>query len=429
MSAQRRIMIKPQTLKGYWWNPSHPERKCFGVLEYSSEGIELACHAESADMRILDNTSPATVHGLDEKGRPISLLYTDSCGGTRSASMATQRVRSAYALIGIHAADKHSFRSEKVFLRLQHLDGWLGMTGFNRQLNGRISADQSFDVTIQYSRPSEQTHNVQDGMAIAFGINSAYNAAMQEQRIWEYAYACISRGRGFTFDEAWEMASHLRSILHLASLRPVYMVEMELQQCSQISGESTNTSRNVSVWSRNLREAHSMDEWESRWVFRYPQLSNNFGLTFKRWVEFQNKYQEAMDCYISTVYHRLPESVCHLCLTQALDAYHGVRYDSHDKHNFKPKIAELIEKHKHALGNLDCSKDDFPERVWITRNYYTHHNPKWLQTGKVAQGMDLIRMDEQLRILFQTCLILEMELPIECCNALRCQIAKKIIEY
>ncbi len=416
-----------QTLKGFWWNPSNPEKKWYGVLKRTTKRIELECPIQNSASELIKDGQSSTLHGLDARKRPVTLLFANA-SGSPEGDHSTILYYIAYALIGIHVPSKESFRARRTTVRLQNLDGWLGLTGFNRRLKGRIDADRTFDVHIEYCRPEEQMHTVQQGLEIAFGINAKYSASLQAHSISENAYISVSGVSGFLLDEAWDLIGTLRLMLHVASLRPVHIVTWDLEQCFNSSDKSM-LGACATVWSRNEREYCSIAEWDPRWVFRYPQVSNEFGAFFNRWLNLHNKYDEAIGCYNTTVYHSLPETVRHLCLTQALDAYHGICFNSHHNRDFKFKLAELIEHRKAVLEGLECLQDDFPDRVTKTRNYYTHHNPKYLEGGQVAKGVELIRMDEQLKILFQACVINNIGLPDECCKPLRCQIAKEIIEY
>ncbi|MEI7901780.1 MAG: HEPN domain-containing protein [bacterium] len=129
------------------------------------------------------------------------------------------------------------------------------------------------------------------------------------------------------------------------------------------------------------------------------------------------------------------ELVCHSdhgeegVLAQALDAYHGVRFNSHKDRDFQKKIAYLLKLNDGVMSGLVSDIAVFAEQVLATRNYYTHHNPKCLLDGKVAQGRDLMRMNEKLRILLQSCVICDIGLPVERCAVLRHQIASEIVMY
>jgi hypothetical protein len=88
-----------------------------------------------------------------------------------------------------------------------------------------------------------------------------------------------------------------------------------------------------------------------------------------------------------------------------------------------------LTNHADSLKGLVDNLPDFTDRVHATRNFYTHHNPKWDKDGKVARRSDLIRMNERLKLLFQMCVLTDLNIPKDRFVRLRRQIATQIIEY
>jgi len=130
------------------------------------------------------------------------------------------------------------------------------------------------------------------------------------------------------------------------------------------------------------------------------------------------------------VYHQLTTPVKHLCLTQALDAYHGVRFSSHGQRDFKAKVMELCKLNEKAMSELVDDVTGFAGQVRDTRNYLTHHNPDDLANREVVQGSaELIRLNEKLTILFQACVLTDIGVPAERLARLHRQLADSIIEY
>ena len=68
----------------------------------------------------------------------------------------------------------------------------------------------------------------------------------------------------------------------------------------------------------------------------------------------------------------------------------------------------------------------FSDVVHATRNYYTHHNPKWLNKGLVAKRADLFRLNEKLKILFQMWILHEMGVSHDRFGVLRGQLASHV---
>lgn len=85
--------------------------------------------------------------------------------------------------------------------------------------------------------------------------------------------------------------------------------------------------------------------------------------------------------------------------------------------------------HAASLRGLIDDIPTFAEVVLCTRNHYTHHNPKWEATGKVAKKADLFRLNEKLQLLFRMCVLTDLGIPSDRFTRLRRQLASEIIDY
>ncbi len=418
-------MSEPKRLNGFWWLPSAPQQKWFGTLTHDGRNIELCCFAEQEVPDPGSMPQTFTLHGSDEKENAVTLLFADYAIVKQSCSLRTIRFRAKYALIGAHLGSKDDIKATQIVLEINYLHEWLGLTGFRPNLSGKIGKDR-FEVTIPYVRPDQFGVTLQDGTSIGFCLNTNYTASIKEQRIAEDSFTSICRKNGFSFEQIWQATTQLRLLLHFAILKPVYAESMTLQFDAETKDGKT---KNIEVLSINLHGDKPAPLYGRQFAFRFKDIAPTFADFYDRWIEFASKYDEALGCYMTTVFHNLPSTVALLCLTQAIEAFHGVHHTSHDSHNFRDKVKEIICSNTAFISGLIEDDADFSDRVLVTRNYYTHHNPKWLKEGKVASGRDLIRMNEKLKLLFQSCVLQYLGLPPEAGAALKQQIASDIIEY
>jgi hypothetical protein len=189
-------------------------------------------------------------------------------------------------------------------------------------------------------------------------------------------------------------------------------------------------NQDIEVYASVLREHTDQDPIGGRWTFRFGDIRDNLAAFFRDWLDYVAKYDEALGCYSATIYHSLPSELDHLSLTQALDAYHGVKFQSHrDRGGIRPKIEQLAGTHAISLRGFVDDIPAFAKEVQATRNYYTHHNPEVQKTGKVAEKTDLIHLNEKLTLLFQMCVLADMGIPADRFPDLRRQLATEIIHY
>jgi hypothetical protein len=418
-------MSNERTIKSFWWSPDQPATRWFGILT-----LELD---ETPSLELfLERTAPSqplppvgsVIHGMDEHGKPITLLFTGSGHQSISGAVAKRTISAGYALIGISLPDADSFVAHSLRFELQHFYGWLGRSGYN------TTNDTAATFTVQYRKPEDEIFTITQDLDLV--IHSTYSAknGFQERSIKEDAAMTFKSKRGLSLANCQELVGSMRMLLHFAVLKKIYPTWMTAYQNGHgYEALGRWIAHDIEMTSSILHEAKSEYPMADRWVFRFEDVCQNFANFIRDWLAYEEKFSEALGCYASTVYHSFPSQMTLLTLTQGLDAYHGIKYQSHEDHNFKLKLEEILKYHADSLKGLVDDLPDFADRVHASRNFYTHHNPKWDKDGKVAKRSDLIRMNERLKLLFQMCVLADLQIPRDRFGRLRRQIATQIIEY
>jgi hypothetical protein len=418
-------MSPPRTIKSFWWSPDQPATRWFGILTLELDdtpSLEL----------FLERTVPiqplppvgSVIHGMDEHGKLITLLFTGSGHQSISGGVATRTISAGYALIGISLPNADSFVAHSLRFSLQHFYGWLGRSGYG------TTNDTAATFTVQYRQPEDETYNITPDLDLS--IHSTYSAknGFQERSIKEDAAMTFRSKSGLSLACCQKLVGSMRILLHFAVLKRIYPTWMTAYQDGHgYEAAGRWIDQDIEIVSSILHETKSEYLLADRWLFRFEDVHQNFAGFIRDWLAYEEKFSEALGCYASTVYHTFPSEMTLLTLTQALDAYHGIKYQSHQVNDFRQKIQEILNNHAEALRGLVDNLPDFVDRVHATRNYYTHHNPKWDVDGKVARRSDLIRMNEKLRLVFQMCVLTDLQIPKERFGRLRRQIASQIIEY
>lgn len=361
---------------------------------------------------------------MDEHGKSITLLFTGSGRQTISGAVATRTCSAGYALIGISLPNSDSFVAHSLRFQLQQLYGWLGRSGYG------TTNDTAATFTVQYRQPGDETFTITPDLDLI--IHSTYSAknSFQERNIKEDAALTFRSKSGLSLANCQKLVGSMRMLLHFAVLKRIYPTWMTAYQNGhgyEILGRWID--QDIELVSSILQEAESEYPIADRWLFRFEDVRQNFAGFIRDWLAYEEKFSEALGCYASTVYHSFPSEMTLLTLTQALDAYHGIKFESHHIQDFKLKLQETLAHHADNLKGLVDDLPDFTDRVHATRNFYTHHNPKWDKDGKVAKRSDLIRMNERLKLLFQMCVLTDLGISKDRFVRLRRQIATQIIEY
>jgi hypothetical protein len=306
---------------------------------------------------------------------------------------------------------------------MQQLYGWAGLSGFRSDPGSALNP-----TVIKYQHPTDLVFPLNGDMTLELGIASHVSNHTQIQSVDEDAWFSFKSQSGISLQECRDLMVAFRHLLHFASLEPVYPTLMQalINDYGLRSGERF-FPHEIEIWSAIFHEPKTLDPIPGKWLFRFEDIKDRLPRFMSEWLDYVKKYQEALDCYSSTVYHRLPDTMIHLALTQGLDAYHGHKYSSHDQSDFKKKLEELITPHATALEIKDIA--DFAERVRTTRNYYTHHNPKRWATGLVAEKANLLRMNEKLMLLFQMCVLMDIGVKPERFGLLKRQIATFVTDF
>lgn len=343
----------------------------------------------------------------------------------RSPAVLKRKCFAGYALIGTSILGVGSFSAQSIRFQAQHLYGWLGRSGLDR---ATTQTARSFDV--RYVEPDEEWFSLDRDLAIGIHTTSSTQSSLQERSIREHAALTFRCESGLSFAQCQKLVGAIRTLLHMAALEPVYPVWMTAQLTEAGKGlEFNRHRRSVEIWSGGLRKSIAEFQQPEQWIFRLEDVHQDFGGFMQGWLEYTDRNDEALGCYSCTVYHPLTWELQHLSLTQALDAYHGVKFASHSKRGFRRKIEDLCKPHVTGLGDLVKDPAEFADAVVCTRDYYTHHNPEDLRSGKVAKDVDLFRMNERLRLLFQMCVLTDLGIPAERFHRLRRQLATDVISF
>lgn len=416
-------MSEKREIKGFWWTPEKPEHRIFGVLTLETgEGAILETFVEGGFFAKAFDPDKQIIHGQDEQAKPVTLLFVGPGQRTITGGLMRKNFHPIYVIFGIALPDVGSFVANELQLWIQHLHGWVGTTGFFE------NSQQSEEMRILYKRPEDVYYRINDDLEVGIGISTNFQTSYWERSIKEEAWISFRSKAGLSFHTSLKLLNAIRMLLHFAILKRVYPVEISVEKNGH--GYSVGDrwiKQAIAVWGSVLREPKSERPIDEAWIFRVKDFGDGLATSFKFWLDYVERYDEALNCYSSTVYHSLTDPLTHLSLTQALDAYHGVKFQSHSNQDFKGKIQELIAPHTTSLRGLVDDVSAFVEQVHATRNFYTHHNPKWKETGKVAEKVDLYRLNEKLRLLFQMCVLTDLQIPADRFLGLRRQIATHII--
>jgi hypothetical protein len=409
-------------IAGLWWLPETPDNKWLGNLVLQADKSP---RLEFTGQRGFDEHTPDTpevMHGCDQHGNPISLFCLSRSVGSRSAVLSQMIYTAGYAILGIELPNAGAFQVHSLILYMQHLYEWVNTSGFN----WRESPTES---SLSYRRPHMLSFTLDNDLVVEI----CPHFSMRRGREWQLEEdTCVrfNSRKGLGIAECRTLLNAFRSLVHFAVYRPVYPLQVLCTKEGYGIGEGGQYYPHTLelCWALNRKRTDSV--WrDDHWVFRFSDVQPRFAEFLAQWLRYEKQYDEALRCYLATIYHSLPPTIVHLCLTQALEAYHGIRFHSYKLQAFERKMRELAEMNGAQLHGIVDNPVEFASTVCDTRNYYTHHNPKWQAGGRVASGANLMRMNEKLRMVFQMCVLADNGIPRSRFDYLRNQLATQIIDY
>jgi hypothetical protein len=418
-------MKEPRRIPGLWWSPSNPNDRWIGTLTLEpGEMPRLDVTVPGGFDALLSKVPEPVIHGCDQHGKPVTLFFPGMPTGEHSQALSRISYFPPYAVLGIELPDTAAFQVQSLTLKMQHLYEWAGVTGFVPDVPAPLHESK-----IHYRHPEQREFAVNADLTIKLGLSHCFGVESKAKKIGEEAAFSFHCARGMSFQECQALIQALRSLLHFAVLSPVYAVEItaKKQDHGKHYGEKF-VADEIELWASSNREWVKSELSPDRWVFRFADVESRFGQFFSDWLACKERFSEALECYFTTIYHPLPSVVEHLCLTQALEAFHGIKNQSHTVHDFLLKIRDLHDQFKIHLPQVLGGSNDFPETVRDNRNYYTHHNPRWLQDGRVVSSGDLFRLNEKLKLIFQMCILTEMRISPDRFMRLNRQLAAHIID-
>jgi hypothetical protein len=422
-------MSEKRDIAGLWWLPTNPDERWAGTLtleQNKSPKLTIAVQKSAFEAFGQKLSAPPVIHGCDQNGSPISLIIP-GWPRTRGGMALSQVEYSAhYAILNLEVSHQDDFKVNEFTLRMQHLQGWFGVTGFLRpELNS-----PEVDLCIRYKNPKDEAFPIGKDLSVEFRPGYTLHNGFNERKLQENINVTFVSKDGMNLSQCKEFLNDFRLLLHFATLREIYPLEIKARKEGHGSThEGEFIYQDIEIWNSIIKEEVSADWHPNEWIFKFADVRQKFSDFFSSWIKLTADHEEALSCYCATVYHKLSTTIEHLCLTQALEAYHGVKFASRKQQNFCGKIQALTEAHKEHLKGLVDNAVEFAEIVRDNRHYYTHHNPEDLKAGRIVSGAKLIRLNEKLELIFQMCVLTEMGIPAERFSRLRRQLAFDIIEF
>jgi hypothetical protein len=436
-------MNAPRTIEGRWWLFGSDRPAHYGTLLFDPNAglrLEVRIAARRGIPDILAAVGkrpdfPETIQGRDEQDEPVTLLgcCPGNCGFSGGLSKYT--FHPLLAVLGqlLESWDSALYRKAQFHLTL--LDKWM--------CRGRlhVGATEEHPLQVSIAPGNDIEVHLADGTRNL--ITYSYEAQPQAE-----AY-CIKEKHGVRLEFTGATSAQSictdyiqvwRRLLTLLTGTEVFVEDVSFEVPE--SGEPPD-------WAELLRRNEGVakadrDRLAVDMTVPYKEIASDFPEVLKRWFEYHNRLDAALDLYFATVFNKkLWINQQFLFLAQALEVYHNSNPQFASAVQSKPEFrkrlrkflclvpkaerAWLIEKLQHAnqktlaqrldeildqhpseVSSFIPNRKEFADRIRHTRNYYTHFDDELRQKRKIAEGDELTRLVQQMRTLLSVCILKDL---------------------
>jgi hypothetical protein len=295
-------MSDKREITGMWWFSPNSEERWTGTLTLEPcETPRLEIIVPKGFWNSKERFIPQVIHGHDENGAPITLLFPGPRQGTSSMAISRPTFCSGYAIQGIAINSADEFQAHSLTVSLHHLHQWAGLTGF------QPNHEESFDkFTINYQHPDTLCFNIDDDLSIEIFVSYGAQNGLMRKSVYEETRITFKSKTGLTLKRCFYLINVVRQLLHFAALSKVYPVKISaFKEAHGRTIDGHFYPQEILIWSsiiRNEIESEHQSEW---WVFRFSDIESRFTALFGGWLAFIEKYHEALDCYSTTTHHGL----------------------------------------------------------------------------------------------------------------------------
>lgn len=436
-------MIEEFDYTGVWWLPNKPEEKISGTFRFAPhEGAILDLIGSFKDIKDMDRIlEPEIILGISSNGKGITL---HRCVETKSSlsfpGLLTSSFYAVVVFIGTHFQKTEDIKFKSLTVRYSHLDEWVNISGFD------IRHDRD-EAAIKYKVPEAIEASINNDYRVFIDIRATYptlSIVQQEASIKQKTYIRIVPSEEKPLDQYLNIMYHIQNFLSLGIMEPVYPLVIEgitEMNKEMIKDRAYYPPVEISYKLPDIPKASKTLLPFFDMLFTFKDISDRFEYFLKNWFKKVELLGPVYDLYFGTLYnphmylqHRF------LNLIQAIESYHRrvmKNYELPEKeHNERIKeildaipqkykkwlsyklgkysnepdlgrrLGEILGKCPEIVNSLIADKNNFVQKVVVTRNYLTHYDSSLKE--RAAEGEELYHVTQKLKTLLEMCLLTEL---------------------
>ena len=445
-------MNKPRAIDGSWWIHGDDKPAHCGTLSYDPEkGLRLAvkvAQSRTTDDAMIEAMTkftkpvevPSVVHGVDEHLKPITLFGCGPFERSVASGLDTYEIHSLAGILNFQGSSREDAKFSAACVLYTLLSQWTNRRAVPEArpegplLCFKVGTSDLFESELSPGiRLKIEETIFPQGSSTGFSIETSHRA-------W-FLFSAPTSAKAIVYNYALV----LLRLLCLLTGKRVFVEKITLHDHDPFAPSSGEHLQTSEFLTRNEGVAEARrDVNASQMIAPFEQISSDASSVFKRWFECRERLEPVVDLYFAIVSDRdLSIESKFLFLAQALEVYHArcgkfSRTDPPadvDKARVKAvleaapaehqlwlknqlsrptritlatRVTEVLNLHVNEASSLTAGIADFADKVRDGRNYYTHYPQKLLQSGKVPNGRELIRITFALKAFLEVCFLKEL---------------------
>lgn len=408
-----------------------------GILEVFEDG--------SSELELIGSFGSLNYYpiiiGITSSGRKITLY---NCYATNrafsSGGFKTEKLTVNIVFDGVHFENKDELKFNEVMVNYSNLEEWFGVN------NIKVESDdnkENFTATAKYYSEGSPEVEVADNIKLKIKNFTKFPSRKLVQidaNFKEESFISIYSDSLIDFFECMDIHNCMRNFLSLGVGNPV-----DIRNIKGVIYKEGTRNIIVNIYFKELKNK-CRELIPSQMLFDYNEIRCNFIDYITNWYSKYNKLNDIFSLYFSAIYNNyLYISNKFLQYTQALESYHrrvrnnevkvdeeyiknreavldilkGTEYcdwlcnvlEVKNEPTFRGRLQELLSENKELLNTSKTKIKSFVNKIYETRNYYTHFDEK--KRARALSGEDLYKATCVLEIIIKSCIMREIGFSYE----------------
>lgn len=423
------VVIGIREYRGFWWLPNDDSRRLAGTLtvDNGSGALDLVGHfghrllSETGTERTysLELAEQQRIVGLGAGGEQLTLEKNRASNYTENLpGIAVAAYKCDVALIGKHFKESEIIAFDEIAIRATDLTSWTQISGFH--ITNRLETHERgyatfAGVEISYEVPDNIDITLARGerafirfRASGDGIGARTDqVALTEDALFHFRFT-----KPADLERVFERVGQFRNFLSLAVARPVAILSVTGYQDDYVTGRFDTAVPVEILWgiphnpSPPARPRHPLEM-----LFTLADTTPDVSKVMRSWLSKQDRLKPVFNLFFGMRYHTdMYLDVTFLSYAQAIETYDFRRRRKPSRRTLAQRMGDVLDQcrtvSRKIVGANTGDRELFIEGFKVSRNYYTHYNPKLEE--KAARGIRLLLLTIQLQAIIEMSLLCEL---------------------